>query len=55
MLAAALAALAVLVLFAAVDLITDKGEAAPGWRRTFGTVFAMVAAVAAAFAALAIF
>ena len=54
MLAAALSALTVLALFWAVDLVTDKGEAAPGWRRTFGTVFAMIAAVAAAFVALAL-
>ena len=54
MFAAALAALTVLTLFAAVSLVTDSGGAAPGWRRTFGTVFAMIAAVAAAIVALAL-
>ena len=54
MLAAALAALTVLTLFVAVSLATDTGAAAIGWRRTFGIIFAMIAAVAAAIVALAL-
>ena len=53
MLAAALVALALLSLFAVYDLATDKGDVAPGWRRTFGTVFVMAGTVVAVLIVLA--